>query len=119
ETWYITNPNMGRSVNVDWLKRKLAKVRAGDDEEGDTLQSFLAKHLNVEIGMNLRKNRWPGANFWEAAQDPDLAILPHYEALEALIERSEVIVIGLDGGGLDDLFGLSVLGREPAETEVT
>ncbi len=119
ENWYITNPNMGRSVNMDWLKRKLTKVRAGDDEEGDTLQSFLAKHLNVEIGMNLRKNRWPGANFWDGAEDEELAALPHYEALEALIERSEVVVVGLDGGGLDDLFGLSVLGREPAETEVS
>nr|WP_306766317.1 terminase large subunit [Shinella pollutisoli] len=119
ENWYITNPNMGRSVNLDWLKRKLAKVCAGDDEEKDTVQSFLAKHLNVEIGMNLRKNRWPGAGFWEAATDADLSALPPYEALEAVIERSEVIVVGLDGGGLDDLFGLAVLGREPAETEVT
>ena len=119
DNWYITNPNMGRSVDLDWLKRKLAKVRNGDDEDGDSLQSFLAKHLNVEIGMNLRKNRWPGANFWADAVDVQLASMEHYEAFETLISRSEVIVIGLDGGGLDDLFGLSVLGREPAETEVT
>lgn len=116
--WYITNPNMGRSVNADWLERKLQRVRSGDDEEGDTFQSFLAKHLNVEIGMRQRRNRWPGADYWMQAADAELSALPAFDALEKLIRRSEVIVVGLDGGGLDDLYGMSVLGREPAEIEI-
>lgn len=117
--WYITNPNMGRSVRRDWLERKLLNVRSGADDEGDTVQSFLAKHLNVEIGMRNRANRWAGANHWMEAADEELASLPHFDALDRLLDRSEVAVAGIDGGGLDDLFGLSILGREPEEIEVT
>ncbi|WP_082546838.1 terminase large subunit [Rhizobium sp. Root483D2] len=116
--FYITNPNMGRSVRADWLERKLLRVKSGEDEEGDTVQTFLAKHLNVEIGMRLRANRWPGANYWEKAADEELSRLPHFQSLERLLARCEVAVVGVDGGGLDDLFGFSVLGREPAEIPI-
>jgi phage terminase large subunit-like protein len=118
ENFYVTNPNIGRSVRKEWLERKFAQVKSGNDEEGDTVQTFLAKHLNIEIGSNLRANRWPGADHWEAAEDEELAALPHWQALDRLLERSEVVVVGADGGGLDDLFGLNVLGREPGEIEV-
>jgi phage terminase large subunit-like protein len=102
KNWALTNPNLGLSVDPDWIAGKLAEnQRAG---EGAT-RVFLAKHLNVEIGGNLRQDAWPGAEFWQRRADPKLT-------LQTLIARSEVIVIGLDGGGLDDLFGLAVLGRE-------
>lgn len=119
ENFYVTNPNLGRSVRKDWLQRKLQNVNNGQDEDGDTTQTFLAKHLNIEIGMNLRANRWPGADLWSTGADPELAKLPHMEALEALLDRCEAAVVGLDGGGLDDLYGLTVVGREPAEVPVT
>lgn len=118
ENWYVTNPNMGRSVRREWLERKLLKIQSGEDEEGDSYQSFLAKHLNVEIGMRQRGNRWPGANYWEAAADPELAAMDHFAALARFLERCEVVVVGVDGGGLDDLFGLTLVGREPEEIEV-
>ncbi len=116
--WYITNPNIGRSVRQSWLERKLGQVKSGEDEEGDTIQTFLAKHLNIEIGTNLRASRWLGADHWEAATDEALAALPHRQALAELLRRSEVVVCGIDGGGLDDLFGFAILGREPGEVEV-
>ncbi|MGO8093212.1 terminase large subunit [Rhizobium leguminosarum] len=118
ENWYITNPNMGRSVRRDWLERKLIAVRSGADEEGDTFQSFMAKHLNIEIGMRLRANRWPGANHWATAVDEELAALPPFDALQRMLERVESVVVSADGGGLDDLFGLTIVGREPEEVEV-
>ncbi|MDE4619623.1 terminase large subunit [Sinorhizobium meliloti] len=104
ENFYVTNPNMGRSVRKDWLERKLSAVISGQDEEGDTIQTFLAKHLNVEIGMNLRSNRWPGADLWDGRADGAITVA-------YLIENCDVIVPGLDGGGLDDLFGLVLVGR--------
>lgn len=100
--FYMTNPNMGRSVSQEWLEREMGKEMAKD---ASTRATFLAKHLNVEIGMNLRANRWPGADFWSSRADKTLTY-------ETLMDRSEVVVIGVDGGGLDDLFGVCIMGRD-------
>lgn len=98
----MVNPNLNYSVDREFLERELMKAE-NDGEE--SMRGFLAKHLNVEIGLNLRSDRWAGADFWERQGEAGLT-------LDAVIERSEVIVIGIDGGGLDDLLGLAVLGRE-------
>lgn len=101
--WYMVNPNMGYSVNKDYLIREYAKAQVGGDE---SLRGFLAKHLNIEVGLALRSDRWAGADEWEACGTERTL------SLSELIERCEVIVIGIDGGGLDDLLGMTVLGRE-------
>lgn len=102
ENFHLVNPNYGYSVDQSFLEREFQKAQMAGEEE---LRGFLAKHLNVEIGLNLRSDRWTGADFWERqAREPF--------TLDDLIRRSEVITVGIDGGGLDDLLGLGVLGRE-------
>lgn len=103
ENWYITNPNLGASVDMDYLTDTLKRAKESHDK--NTLQTALAKHLNVEIGISLRANRWAGAEFWEKAG--------RAFSLDELIEKSEVITMGGDGGGLDDLLGCAVVGRLP------
>lgn len=99
--FYVTNPNLGASVDEEYLRRELQKAE-NDGEE--SLRGFLAKHLNVEVGLALRSERWRGADFWEQTAIK----LP----LDDVIRRSDVIEVGADGGGLDDMLGFAVLGRD-------
>lgn len=106
DNFYITNPNIGLSVSAEWIADQLRKNQAKTD---GTLQQFLAKHLNIEIGLNLRTDRWAGVDFWEQQAQR--------VSFEDLLRRSEVITVGIDGGGLDDLLGVSAVGRDAATRE--
>jgi phage terminase large subunit-like protein len=99
--WPLVNPNLGRSTNEDFLAREV--MRAEQDGPG-AVALIASQHFNVQIGLSLRENGWPGAEYWAAAEDAALT-------LEEILIRSEVVVVGIDGGGLDDLFGLAVVGR--------
>lgn len=104
--WFLTNPNLGASVDVKFLEREFSKASEAGDQ---SMQGFLAKHLNVEMGLSLKSQAWAGAEFWEAAAGD--------VTLDLIFEKSDVIEIGIDGGGLDDLLGLAVLGRDKNKNE--
>lgn len=101
DNFWMVNPNINLSVSQEYLERELTKAQEAGEE---SLRGFLSKFLNVEIGLALLSNRWPGAEFWESQQRDDITF-------DSILERSEVITIGIDGGGLDDLLGLAVIGR--------
>ncbi len=110
--FYLTNPNIGRSVTQEWLEEKTAEADRGED--GPRAVHY-AKHLNVEIGIGLRHDAWIGATYWQGAEAP--ASLWD-GSLEQFLELVEVAVAGIDGGGLDDLLGLGLLGRLRADPRI-
>lgn len=100
--WHMVLPNLGRSIT---LERLIEEYQAAVDKGAEEERRWASQHLNVQIGLALHTDRWRGADYWETAADRSLT-------LETLLSRCEVVVVGVDGGGLDDLYGLCVAGRE-------
>ena len=104
--WASVTPNAGRSITIDRLREEFhTAVAAGEDE----LRGWASQHLNLEIGLALRSDRWVGADFWEGAMQ--------LVTLDRILAECEVVDVGVDGGGLDDLLGLAVVGRRRATGE--
>ncbi|MDR3474443.1 MAG: terminase large subunit [Devosia sp.] len=101
-SWPMVMPNLGRSVQLNSLARDWESERT---KGAHAIQVWASQHLNIEIGLGLKTDQWPGVDFWARRADPALTF-------EALLDRCEVVVVGIDGGGLDDLFGFAALGRE-------
>ncbi|MDR9873510.1 terminase large subunit, partial [Enterobacter hormaechei subsp. xiangfangensis] len=97
----MVNPNLGYSVDEQFLYREYNKAKEAGEED---FRGFMSKHANVEIGLALRADRWAGADFWEQQA--------RRVTFEDILRRSEVVTVGIDGGGLDDLLGLAVIGRD-------
>lgn len=100
--WSMVTPNAGRSITIPRLVEEMKTAEQTSEEE---LRAWASQHLDVEIGLALMTDRWAGADFWEQQGDPE-------QDLETLLQRCEVIVTGIDGGGLDDLLGLAAIGRD-------
>lgn len=98
---HLLNPNWGASVDPEDFRRKFEEAQVAG---GQSLRVFLAKRLNVPPSESTGGS-WAGAEFWVRRGDKALT-------LDALLARSEVVVAGIDGGGLDDLLGLVLLGRD-------
>lgn len=99
--WPMVTPNLGRSIT---LQRLIDECRDEEAKGDGPLRTWASQHLNVEIGLALHSDRWAGSDFWKQAE----IVL----TLDELLSRCEVAVVGGDGGGLDDLLGLAVVGRE-------
>lgn len=102
--WPMVLPNLGLSITLQRLREEYKEAsEKGLEEE----RIWASQHLNVEIGLAMHADRWRGADYWLAAAETGLS-------LDAVLARSEVVVVGIDGGGLDDLLGLAVMGRDRA-----
>lgn len=99
--WWMVTPNLGKPFTLQDMEEGLA--RAERDGAGEVIR-WASQHLNIEIGTALGSGRWAGGEHWDAAVDKTLT-------LAEVIRRSVVVVVGLDGGGLDDMLGMAVLGR--------
>lgn len=102
EMWHLVTPNMGRSINLPRLIEAYQRAQADGKEE---IIGWATQHLNVEVGLALHVDRWIGADFWPDAGD-QIVTLDH------ILDVCEVVTIGIDGGGLDDLGSLAAIGRE-------
>ena len=100
--WPMVLPNLGRSITLDRVIADHVDAKAkGEAEE----RRWATQHLNVEIGVALRADGWAGAEVWERGIEVGLT-------LDEILRRSEVVTVGVDGGGLDDLLGVGLIGRE-------
>lgn len=105
--WPMVMPNLGRSVHLnsliaDWETEKAKNLQA--------IRIWASQHLNIEMGVGMKTDGWPGAEYWAAAEDDTITI-------ETLLERCDVIIPAADGGGLDDLYGFVLLGRDKVTKE--
>ena len=100
--WPMVTPNVGRSITTD----RLVSAFADEEAKGEAaLRLWASQHLNVEIGLALHSDRWAGADFWDAQASET-------RTFDELVARSEVVTTGIDGGGNDDLYGFTALGRD-------
>lgn len=105
--WPMVQPNLNRSVHM----KDLIQSWNSDKDKGErSIREWASQYLNIEMGVGHKTDGWPGAEFWAEAEDETIT-------LDTLIERCEVIIPGVDGGGLDDLYGLTLIGRE-IETKI-
>jgi phage terminase large subunit-like protein len=102
DLWPMVMPNLGRSLQLPSLLQAWQKAK--DTSPADA-QVWASQHLNIEVGLGLKSDRWRGADHWQAAAEPSLT-------LPEILARCDVVVAGVDGGGLDDMLGLGLIGRE-------
>ncbi len=102
DNWSMVMPNLGRSLRIESL---IEDWEAESGKGSEDIRLWASQHLNIQIGVGLAAESWAGAEFWEQAAEPAMTF-------DDILARCDVITVGVDGGGLDDLLGLAVCGRE-------
>lgn len=105
-TWGMVNPHLNRSVSEEFLAEELSKA---EDDGDDAVSLIASQHFNVEIGVGHNADAWSGVAHWMAAEREGVT-------LDYILRRAEVVTIGGDWGGADDLAALCILGRMPDKT---
>lgn len=100
--WPLVNPSHGYSMDCARLEDDYRTAEVAGIGE---LRRWASQHLNVQVGLAQKSDEWAGAEFWEGQAH-------HHLPLEMLLDLSDVVEIGIDGGGLNDMLGLCVLGRD-------
>ena len=108
KTWHIPNPSLGYSVDETWLRTEMQKKEL---EGTAALSIFVSKHFNIVAGLGLKSGSWAGAEFWLGNEKIDVSNVDTSLTFDEVLRRSEVVTVGIDGGGLDDLLGFAILGR--------
>ena len=103
ENWKFGNPNLGYSVNLEWLKDSFEDARIAGQQE---INRWLSQHANLEVKAHrLSDDAWSATYEWPKAKTET------FTTLNELIDASDYITVGLDGGGLDDLLSITFLGK--------
>jgi phage terminase large subunit-like protein len=92
-TWRKANPNLGVSVNEEYLRRECDRAR----ESPAYLNTFLRLHLNLRTNADVA---WLDMRQWDACAGPD-----GFRTLEQELEGQECYG-GLDLASTDDLTAL-------------
>jgi phage terminase large subunit-like protein len=100
--WPMVMPNLGRSLQLPAL---VSDWNAEKEKGPHAISVWASQHLNIEIGVGLKTDRWPGVEFWIKRADTSIT------TVDDLLDQCDVVVAGIDGGGLDDIFGLNLTGR--------
>ena len=104
-TWYIPNPSLGEALDLQYLIDDM-KV---NEAEGD-LAGWTNQHLNIIAGGQGTWS-WAGVPYWPGCYDERLAGA-NIAGLDRIVDRSEALTIGIDGGGMHDFQAVAVLGKE-------
>lgn len=102
KNWPMVLPNLGKSITIGRLIEDFETAKTKGEAE---INRWCSQHLNIEIGIGLHTDRWAGVGHWLKCANPDLTF-------DEILERCEFVVVGIDGGGLDDLLGFCVIGRD-------